>query len=256
MAYFHWRWAVSRLIPRSATLLSAAKRNIVNEHFVPAPETTIDDYLLAENTLGVHSLIRYQWAIRVLNDFSQIECVLDVGCGSGFGTAAVAKAFPNTEIIGVDHDPAAIEHARKHFKSDNASFLLGEAMRLEELLGNHKFDGIISFETFEHISHREIVLESFVRLLKEDGRLLFSTPCDGTGLNSLTPDWEHHKIEYSAVSLYDFLGRYFRKILRPEDGSLPHVNIFRELAISRTKYPLIMNPLLCADPIIVKNPFL
>ncbi len=246
-----------RLIPAKRSLLrDASKRQIVNEHFVPVSEKTIEHYLLAENTIGVHHLLRYEWAIRVLRDYEGLERILDIACGSGFGSAMVGRAFPNVEVIGMDHDPEAIEYALKHFNAQNVCYKSGDAQCLEELLEGIKFNCIICFETLEHLDHRELVLEAFVKLLKQDGWLLFSTPCEGDGPNKLQTEWEHHKIEYSAASLYDLLSRYFRVIKRPEDGSLPHVAIFHELRGSKTRYPLFMNPLLCTGPIAVRNPFI
>ena len=39
---------------------------------------------------------------------------LDVGCGSGRVCAALARAFPNAEIVGIDPDAESIRRARQH----------------------------------------------------------------------------------------------------------------------------------------------
>jgi ubiquinone/menaquinone biosynthesis C-methylase UbiE len=57
--------------------------------------------------------------------------VADVGCGHGWSTVMMAKAFPNSEFIGYDFHPGSIEAARKHAAShgvsDNVLFEVGSA---------------------------------------------------------------------------------------------------------------------------------
>ena len=79
------------------------------------------------------------------------------------------------------------------------------------------FDAIVSFDMIEHVVHREIMMEGLVRHLTPGGTLLLSTPC-GHLETVLKPGWVHHRIEYSAASLYDFLRRYFAVVVRPEVG--------------------------------------
>ena len=40
--------------------------------------------------------------------------VADIGCGQGFSTIAVAHAFPNASVDGIDLDPASIADATRH----------------------------------------------------------------------------------------------------------------------------------------------
>jgi 2-polyprenyl-3-methyl-5-hydroxy-6-metoxy-1,4-benzoquinol methylase len=39
-------------------------------------------------------------------------CVLDVGCGCGWSTIAIAEAYPRVDVVGVDTDAASIAEAR------------------------------------------------------------------------------------------------------------------------------------------------
>ena len=38
--------------------------------------------------------------------------LVDVACGQGWSTAAVARAFPNADVLGIDSDPASVDDAR------------------------------------------------------------------------------------------------------------------------------------------------
>ncbi len=40
--------------------------------------------------------------------------ILDAGCGEGWSTIGLARAFPNATVVGVDLDPASVEVARRH----------------------------------------------------------------------------------------------------------------------------------------------
>jgi 2-polyprenyl-3-methyl-5-hydroxy-6-metoxy-1,4-benzoquinol methylase len=57
--------------------------------------------------------------------------VADVGCGHGWSTVMMAKAFPNSQFIGYDFHPASIEaaqaHAVAHGVANNVSFEVGTA---------------------------------------------------------------------------------------------------------------------------------
>jgi len=84
---------------------------------------------------------------------------------------------------------------------------------------------------------------------------LLSTPCGGP-VNDLQPAWSAHRIEYSTASLYDFLSRYFRTILRPDNGTLPQSNVFDRLQGTGIDYLMRLNPVVCKDPIYISNPYL
>ena len=204
----------------------------MSDYFVP--QKSIREYLAENNLLGVHHLIRYKWAVAVLKDM-QPKTLIDIACGAGYGSKMIAQALPDSQIIGADYDLNAINYARSAYQAPNLRFILGDLMKWD--LGD--YDCIISFDTLEHIPHREITLENIVN---HCGFMLFSTPCGAPKIN-FSPDWSAHKIEYNADSLYRFLSRYFKRVIHPELDSFPHKSIFEGIP-----YLLKMNPLLCLDP--------
>jgi len=227
---------------------------IIDEHFVPDNGLSIKYYIDQGDFSGVHHLIRYEWAELVLSDVDGLQNVLDIACGSGYGTYKIAKKYPNLSLVGADYDMNAVNDASIKYQLSNLKYVVGDVTAWKETIGDIMLDCIISFDTIEHVKHREIMMENIVKYLNPNGILLLSTPC-GNSNNVLSPEWEHHKIEYSSASLYDFMSRYFKVILRPDDLSLPHLELFSILDDSDVDYLLKMNPLICKEPIKVENPY-
>jgi 2-polyprenyl-3-methyl-5-hydroxy-6-metoxy-1,4-benzoquinol methylase len=225
-----------------------------NEHFAPPPGRDVYYYLTRNSRLGVHHFVRYMWAARVLTDLDKQHLVLDVACGAGYGTHLMACANPDIDFLGIDYDQAAIRAARRDYRAPNLEFRHGDVLRWHETIGESHIDSVVSFDTLEHVPHREIMLENLVNRLQPHGRLLLTTPC-GHNSNQLSPRWGAHQIEYSAASLYDFLSRYFRRVIRPDEGELPHLDVFDLLKGSGIVYLFKMNPVLCEEPIAVANPY-
>ena len=138
---------------------------------------------------AIHHIGRYNWASLVLGTTPPGQ-ILDVACGSGYGSYILAQSLPGHTIIGADYDERAVETARKHYGDlPNLSFrqMDLETWRFtddESKVG--PVDYITSFDTIEHLLHREIALINIAENLRSDGMLLLSTPC-GKKENLLNP---------------------------------------------------------------------
>ena len=229
---------------------------VVEEHFVPVQGLDLAPYAAAGDVGAVHHLIRYAWALECLADVPDLMAhgLVDVACGAGYGSHAIAKRFPRVRVVGVDYDEKAVHFARQNYRLPNLEYRHGDVTRWGETIGGESYGCVVSFDTIEHVAHREIMMQNLVNHLRDDGALLLSTPCGGD-VNNLSPEWEHHRIEYAAYSLFDFVSRYFRTVLRPDDGSLPHREVFDRLDGTGISYLLKMNPLLCRGPVKVPNPY-
>lgn len=119
-----------------------------------------------EPDLWAEHIARYAFAAR----FAAGKRVLDLGCGTGYGTAELAKFA--TEAVGVDIAPEAIDYATEHYKS--ARFVLGSAA--EAHADDGSFDLVTSFELIEHLSDPKILIEQAKRALQPGGLFIVSTP--------------------------------------------------------------------------------
>jgi len=228
---------------------------IEDEHFVPVNGLDLTPYIQSQDTGAVHHLIRYTWALEVIGSLPAPKHILDVACGAGYGSFLFAQRFPHISVTGADYDSKAVTHARQHYVLPNLTFINGDVTRWEETIGSTVFDCIVSFDTIEHVPHREIMLENLIRHLSQTGVLLLSTPCGGP-VNELQPAWPAHRIEYSTASLYDLLSRYFRSILRPDGGTFPAKEVFNRLQGTSIDYLLRLNPVVCTQAIRIPNPYL
>ena len=103
---------------------------------------------------------------------------LDVGCGSGALTIAVAKRNPEASMVGIDRWGAEYASFSKHLCEDNAraegvesrtSFAQGDALKLD--FPDETFDAVTSNYVYHNIPSRDrqaILLET-LRVLKKGG---------------------------------------------------------------------------------------
>ena len=122
----------------------------------------VDDDLWAEH------IARYAFAAR----FADGARVLDIGCGTGYGTAELAQHARSA--TGIDISADAIVYATEHYPIPNARFLAASATAIP--FPTASFDLITAFEVIEHLENWHDLLIEARRLLHPNGIFLVSTP--------------------------------------------------------------------------------
>jgi trans-aconitate 2-methyltransferase len=108
--------------------------------------------------------------------FQGIQTILDIGCGDGKITAAMARAIPQGSVVGVDISPSMIETAKNSFSaSKNLLFQVQDAAKLAF---NEEFDLITSFTVMQWVLDQSLALQCFERALKPGGKLWILMPTD------------------------------------------------------------------------------
>lgn len=154
----------------------------------------------AGSLMYAEHLVRYKAAQNIVKG----KTVLDVACGSGYGTKLLAKTSKN--VIGIDIDKDTIEFAKKNYGAKNIDYLVGDCTDMP--LEDASFDAVVTFETIEHIKDYNKFIKEIKRVLKPDGLVIISTP------NSLefTPGNHFHLHEFKYQELIDILKQDFNNI--------------------------------------------
>jgi ubiquinone/menaquinone biosynthesis C-methylase UbiE len=118
---------------------------------------------------GEH-LNRYEEAVKLFP--SNNLKILDLACGSGFGTNYLAR-LGNT-VTGGDISEETIRACKKKYLDNNITFEKVDGTRLP--YQSNYFDVVISFETIEHTTQYQIMLDEFKRVVKKEGLIILSTP--------------------------------------------------------------------------------
>jgi cyclopropane fatty-acyl-phospholipid synthase-like methyltransferase len=97
--------------------------------------------------------------------------VVDIGCGEGWSTVAMAQAYPMATFVGIDLDPPSIEAARRHAREagveDRVTFHHDDAAGLAG-----SFDAAIIIEALHDMSNPVPVLRNVGASLVEDGAII------------------------------------------------------------------------------------
>ncbi|XP_045768718.1 ubiquinone biosynthesis O-methyltransferase-like isoform X1 [Maniola jurtina] len=104
--------------------------------------------------------------------------ILDVGCGGGFLSEALAKL--GAEVTGIDTNKEALEHTKKH-SSNNMRLANNLPAYIPVTIEEHckeyaeSYDVVVSSEVIDHVAQKELFVESCVRAAKPGAKLFFTT---------------------------------------------------------------------------------
>lgn len=137
------------------------QRGYLEGSLMPEAKFLQDIYFLA--------LARYELACRHAQD----KVILDVGCGSGYGSEQLSLAGAK-KVYGVDLVADSIRYCQTHHARKNIIFKQGDLTRLD--FDDNFFDMVCTFETIEHIKDYQKAIGEIYRVLKPGGMLIISTP--------------------------------------------------------------------------------
>lgn len=131
---------------------------------------------------------------------------LDIACGTGYGTALLAKR--SSSFHGVDISAEAIGYSQGHFKDKPLSFICSDALKAD--FKKDSFDIITSFETIEHLREGagDLFLQRLQGFLRKSGILIISCPNKDTYPEGYNKN-EFHIHEYSYDEIRALLSKYF-----------------------------------------------
>lgn len=155
---------------------------------------------------------RYKFFLQYI---SSSDSVLDIACGSGYGSQILASKARS--VHGVDADPKTIEYARSHYAGNNIRFDVSPA---ETFVPANKYDKVISIETIEHLVDPDAFLERVKGWLKPGGELWLTCPLNQDRENNIESPF--HISELTKERLNGIMNRCFKdvKLFELNEGDL------------------------------------
>jgi 2-polyprenyl-3-methyl-5-hydroxy-6-metoxy-1,4-benzoquinol methylase len=181
-------------------------------------ERIVPDLMKPTNGMLLEHIARYYFATPYVSGN-----VLDIACGTGYGTQMIAKLCKKeiAAVIGADNDFQAIEYAKGRYHHPSIRWIEADALDpgLPSRLGT--FETILSFETIEHLDDDSLFIDHLFRMLSPGGTLILSTPFGrGRGKPTNEPfhvhqltDTEFHELfhSFSNVRFYYQRGVTFER---------------------------------------------
>jgi 2-polyprenyl-3-methyl-5-hydroxy-6-metoxy-1,4-benzoquinol methylase len=129
--------------------------------------------------------------------------VVDVGCGTGWSSIAIARAYPSVQVDGFDPDETSIQMARDHALgagiADRVRFHREDAA---ELTSHGPFDVATAFECIHDMARPVEVLGAVRQALAEDGAMLIVDERTRDAFSGETDDREAY---FYGWSVFDCL---------------------------------------------------
>ena len=128
--------------------------------------------------------------------------VLDVGCGYGWSSVALALAYPGIRVIGIDVDRPSVEQAVQHAKTsgvdDRVTFRVGDAAELADIAEGCA--AAFVFEALHDMAQPVQVLEAIRKRLGPDGTVVVMD--ERVGEQFQAPADEVERFMYAASVLH------------------------------------------------------
>jgi ubiquinone/menaquinone biosynthesis C-methylase UbiE len=138
----------------------------------------------------------YQFVSQCVAD----KTVLDVGCGTGYGTAILGQQAKR--VTGIDYSPAAIRFARHRYPQLDFRVMNAQDLRFSE----GEFDFVFSSENFEHLTDQTAHLFEVRRVLRKGGICFIATPNPEAFVGQKSSPW------HTKENTYEELVQLFRPV--------------------------------------------
>ncbi len=130
--------------------------------------------------------------------------ILDIGCGPGLDTVAMARLVGSQgRVEGIDHDPAMIEQAQSLANANQVNNTVQHQVASASQLpfANDHFDAVRSERLFMHLAQAENALAEAARVTKPGGRLVVvDTDWGSLSTNTGADEIERRLVKFRAES--------------------------------------------------------
>ncbi len=148
---------------------------------------------------------RHKFAYEYIQSFVAGKTVIDVGCGSGYGSYILAQRA--RRVLGIDHDGDAISFCQTHYKADNLEFRRADAMGFwTEVL----FQVAVCLQVIEHFADVKAFVDHLRQMVEPGGMIFISTPNVRKRYRGTKRNPYHHS-EMNYEQLLHMLGEKFAR---------------------------------------------
>jgi 2-polyprenyl-3-methyl-5-hydroxy-6-metoxy-1,4-benzoquinol methylase len=166
---------------------------------------------LNNRELFLWHMARYDYAGKYIRN---LDRVLDVACGTGYGTFELSMIC--REVMGIDISAEAIGFANVNYQAENILWREYDCTRMTDILAESSFDAVVSFETIEHLDRdgQSQFVDQISRVLKQNGLAIISTPnVDIYGKSShLFGKGSYHQYEMNKAEFLSILKKRFGQV--------------------------------------------
>jgi 2-polyprenyl-3-methyl-5-hydroxy-6-metoxy-1,4-benzoquinol methylase len=159
---------------------------------------------------------RHMTAYHFARGFVAGRDVVDMGCGTGYGTNFLLRKGEVRSIIGLDVSSPSIDYCRRQYPDLAPCFAVAEPNGRS--LPTESADIVLLFQVIEHVAAASGFLATLTSILRRGGMLLLTTPNVAVeSHDGLHPANPHHIREYDRSTLAELCR--------------PHLRVERELAV-------------------------
>jgi 2-polyprenyl-6-hydroxyphenyl methylase / 3-demethylubiquinone-9 3-methyltransferase len=119
--------------------------------------------------LRAENAVRIPWIIDKIGSTS--STVLDIGCGAGLLTNALAKV--GHTVSGIDLSPSSLTIAKKYDETNSVTYKVANAYSLP--FEDQSFDVVCAMDVLEHVEEPSLLIAEASRVLKSNGLFFFHT---------------------------------------------------------------------------------
>lgn len=125
--------------------------------------------------------------------------IVDIGCGTGLDVFLMSTSIADATIIGLDHDPALIDYAKKNYQSPRIQFMQGSILYLP--FPDSSIQAIRAERVFQHVIEDKKGLQEIYRTLVPNGTFVI-----------LETDWNSIVFDSFPLSISNKITYYFANI--------------------------------------------
>ncbi|HET6271947.1 MAG TPA: class I SAM-dependent methyltransferase [Bacteroidota bacterium] len=171
----------------------------------------------------------YECAGQLVNG----KTVLDLGCGTGYGTHALSVRGAKA-VYGVDSETDAVAYSKRKYAGESVQFREMDA--LDITYPNDSFDVVVCIEVLQQLTDPDKSLAQIRRVLKRGGVLFLTAP----NKEILSPASEgtsckYHVHEFTFEELEEALKKQFRSVLIIESPTESESYVGRKMKEERRR---------------------